>query len=231
MKTTVKRTLSLLLAAASMASVLTACGSKDTAAADTSANTQAASASADASDLGPVLTRIKESGEMVIATASGYMPYEFVDISSANQDVIGVDMALGDKIIEKLSDKLGVEVKKKVEDTTFTANLAAVAADQVDIMLAAVDAAADMVDVGSNPADGGSQLLLLGVIDLDDVAVNQHFSGIRAKVAGAELIHLVANHAQFLLVQADFLADGSRAVWHIETLLSQYNGHFFSKTW
>ena len=136
MKTTVKRTLSLLLAAASMASVLTACGSKDTAAADTSADTQAASASADASDLGPVLTRIKESGEMVIATASGYMPYEFVDISSANQDVIGVDMALGDKIIEKLSDKLGVEVKKKVEDTTFTANLAAVAADQVDIMLA-----------------------------------------------------------------------------------------------
>lgn len=136
MKTTVKRTLSLLLAAASMASVLTACGSKDTSAADTSADTQAASASTDASDLGPVLTRIKESGEMVIATASGYMPYEFVDISSANQDVIGVDMALGDKIIEKLSDKLGVEVKKKVEDTTFTANLAAVAADQVDIMLA-----------------------------------------------------------------------------------------------
>lgn len=70
MKTTVKRTLSLLLAAASMASVLTACGSKDSAAADTSADTQAASASADASDLGPVLTRIKESGEMVIATAS-----------------------------------------------------------------------------------------------------------------------------------------------------------------
>ena len=119
-----------------MASVLTACGSKGTSAADTSADTQAASASTDASDLGPVLTRIKESGEMVIATASGYMPYEFVDISSANQDVIGVDMALGDKIIEKLSDKLGVEVKKKVEDTTFTANLAAVAADQVDIMLA-----------------------------------------------------------------------------------------------
>ena len=73
---------------------------------------------------------------MVIATASGYMPYEFVDITSSNQDVIGVDMALGDKIIEKLSDKLGVEVKKKVEDTTFTANLAAVVADQVDIMLA-----------------------------------------------------------------------------------------------
>lgn len=136
MKTTVKRTLALLLATASMASVLTACGSSGSAAADTSTDTQAASASSDTSELGPVLSRIKESGEMVIATASGYMPYEFVDITSSNQDVIGVDMALGDKIIEKLSDKLGVEVKKKVEDTTFTANLAAVAADQVDIMLA-----------------------------------------------------------------------------------------------
>ena len=41
------------------------------------------------------------------------------------------------------------------------------------------------------------------------------------------MVHLVANHAQFLLIQADFFADGSRAVWHIETLLSQYNGQFF----
>ena len=98
-------------------------------------------------------------------------------------------------------------------------------------MTGAVDAAADEVDVCGNPADSGSQLLLLGVIHLDDVPVNQHFPGIRAEVAGAKLVHLVANHAQFLLIQADFFADGSRAVWHIETLLSQYNGLFFSKTW
>ena len=41
-----------------------------------------------------------------------------------------------------------------------------------------------------------------------DVPVNQHFPGIRAEVAGAKLVHLVANHAQFLLIQADFFADG-----------------------
>ena len=35
---------------------------------------------------------------MVIATASGYMPYEFVDITSSNQDVIGVDMALATRL-------------------------------------------------------------------------------------------------------------------------------------
>ena len=42
--------------------------------------------------------------------------------------------------------------------------------------------------------------------------VNQHFPGIRAEVAGAKLVHLVLDEIQFLLVQADFLADGSCAV-------------------
>ena len=59
---------------------------------------------------------------------------------------------------------------------------------------------------------------------------NQHFPGIRAEVAGAKLVHLVANHAQFLLIQTDFFADGSCTVWHIKELLSLYNGHFFVET-
>ena len=49
---------------------------------------------------------------------------------------------------------------------------------------------------------------------------------IRTEVAGTELVHLVANYAQFLLIQADFFADGSCAVWHDKTLLSLLNGHF-----
>lgn len=134
MKNSVKRTLALLMAA-SMALAVSACGSSDTAA-TTTTDSDTASDTSETSDLGPVLTRIKETGKMVVATASGYMPYEFIDISSTDQKVIGIDMALGDKIAEKLSEKLGVEVEKEVEDTTFTANLAAVAADQVDIMLA-----------------------------------------------------------------------------------------------
>ena len=49
-----------------------------------------------------------------------------------------------------------------------------------------------------------------------------------AKRAGAKMVHLVANHAQFLLIQADFFADGSCTVWHIKELLSLYNGHLFA---
>ena len=101
-----------------------------------------------------------------------------------------------------------------------------------ETLLAIVDtAAADEVDVCGKLADSGSQLLLLGVIHLDDVPVDEHFPGVCAEVVRPQLAHFVLDEIQLLFVQADFLADGARAVWYIETLLSQYNGHFFSKTW
>ena len=132
MKNTVKRLLAALMTASMMTAALTGCGDKT----DTATKSDAAASAEDTAEMGPVMSRIKETGKMVIATASGYMPYEFIDITSPNQEVIGVDMALGDKIVEKLSEKLGISVEKQIEDTTFTANLAAVAADQVDIMIA-----------------------------------------------------------------------------------------------
>ena len=100
-----------------------------------------------------------------------------------------------------------------------------------ETLLAIVDtAAADEVDVCGNPADSGSQLLLLGVIHLDDVPVDEHLPGVCAEVVRPQLAHFVLDEIQLLFVQADFLADGARAVWYIETLLSQYNGHFFVET-
>ena len=74
----------------------------------------------------------------------------------------------------------------------------------------------------------GYWLFLLGVIDLDDVSVDQHLAGVSAEVVRPQLAHLVANYAQFLLIQADFFADGSCTVWHIKELLSLYNGHLFA---
>lgn len=119
-------------------SLLAGCGSP-------SASQQPASdlAASDLPEMGPVLTRIAESGKMKVVTASGYMPYEFIDIESPDQTVIGVDMALGEKIVERLSDELGVEVEMQIENTTFTSNLAAIAADQADIMLAGMSPTAE----------------------------------------------------------------------------------------
>lgn len=132
MKNTKKRLLAALLAGA-MLTGLTACGgtSSDTAAEEETTQTDpSAETEGDAeSDMGPAMQRIMESGTLVIGTASGYAPYEFIDINSVDQQVIGIDMALGKRIAEKL----GVEVK--ISDMTFSALLGALTTDQIDIIL------------------------------------------------------------------------------------------------
>ena len=90
----------------------------------------------------------------------------------------------------------------------------------------AVDAAANLVDVRGGTADSGSQLFLLGVVYLDDVSVDQHLAGVSAEIVCPQLAHLVLNEIRLLFVEADFFADGSRAVWHIKEPLLLYNGHF-----
>lgn len=135
MKNMRKRMLAGTLTGAMALALLTGCSGSDTSTAENTSGEES-TAAVDTSELGPVLTRIAESGTMVVATASGYMPYEFVDIESADQEVIGVDMALGQAIADRLSEELGVDVEMQIENTTFTANLAAIAADQADIMIA-----------------------------------------------------------------------------------------------
>ncbi len=77
--------------------------------------------------------------------------------------------------------------------------------------LGAVDAAADLVDVRGGTADGSGQHLLLGVVHLDDIAVDQHLAGVSAEVVRPQLAHFVLHEIQLLLVEADFLADGVRS--------------------
>lgn len=71
-----------------------------------------------------------------------------------------------------------------------------------------------------------ANFFLLGVVHLDNVAGDQHLAGVSAEVVRSQLAHLVLDEIQFLLVQADFFADGSCAVWHIKERLSLYNGYF-----
>lgn len=85
-----------------------------------------------AGEAGPLLTKIKESGKLIVGTASGYPPYEFVDITSADQAVIGVDMELA----QAIADELGVELE--IQDMTFSALLASIPAGTVDMAIAGV---------------------------------------------------------------------------------------------
>ena len=96
-------------------------------------------------------------------------------------------------------------------------------------MPGAVDAAANLVDIPGNPADGCGQLFLLGVVHFDDVAVNRHLAEICTHVPGAELRHLVLDEPPLLLGDAVRIGLVRSAIGYSPP--SNYNGHFKRKTW
>ncbi len=81
---------------------------------------------------GTLLKSIKDKGELVVGTASGYPPYEFVDITSSSQEVIGIDMALA----KAIADELGV--KLIISDMAFSALLSSIPAGKIDIAVAGI---------------------------------------------------------------------------------------------
>lgn len=133
-----KRALAMVMTAVMSVMALGGCGADSTttttAATTTeiSSGTETTAAAAEAGTETGLLAKIKESGKLVVGTASGYPPYEFVDITSADQAVIGVDMELAKAIAEEL----GVELE--IQDMTFSSLLAAIPAGKIDMAIAGV---------------------------------------------------------------------------------------------
>ena len=86
-----------------------------------------------ATDFSAQIQKIKESGKIVVGTASGYPPYEFIDASKADKTVIGIDM----KIAQALADKLGV--KLEVQDMNFQSLLSSLTSGKVDIAISGIN--------------------------------------------------------------------------------------------
>lgn len=123
MKNIVWKTAVLGLAAAAAFS-LAGCG-------DDSA--KSGSASSGAQKESALMQKIKSSGKLVVGTASGYPPYEFVDTNSGDKKVIGVDMELA----QKVADKLGV--KLEVQDMNFQALLSSLTSGKIDVAIAGIN--------------------------------------------------------------------------------------------
>lgn len=81
-------------------------------------------------------------------------------------------------------------------------------------MPSADDTTTDVIDICGSTTDSGGEFLLLGVVHLDDAAVNGHFAEIGARIPGAKLRYLVANQITFLFGDAHLDADGSGTVCH-----------------
>ena len=128
---------------------------------------------------GTLLQSIKSKGTLVVGTASGYPPYEFIDTSKSDKEVVGIDMALA----EKIADKLGV--KLKIEDMGFSALLSSLASNNVDIAIAGIsptDERKKTVDFSDNYIDA-SQKILIRKEDADRFKTIDNFKG---KMIGAE---------------------------------------------
>lgn len=108
--------------------MMAGCGS------DKAASSQAASA---AQPKGELLQQIKQRGKLIVGTASGFPPYEFIDTSKSEKTVTGIDMALA----QKIADKLGV--KLEIQDMNFSAILSSMAANKVDIAISGMTPTAE----------------------------------------------------------------------------------------
>ena len=56
---------------------------------------------------GKLMQQIKEKGQLVVGTASGFPPYEFIDTSKSEKTVAGIDI----KLAQAIADKLGVKLR------------------------------------------------------------------------------------------------------------------------
>ena len=120
--------LAILGVAACGVFALTGCGG------DKASSTAASSASGQ----GALLQKIKKDGKLVVGTAPGFPPYEFLDTSVKDKkSITGIDI----KIAEAVAKKLGV--KLEVQDMTFQSLLASITTGKIDIAISAITPTAE----------------------------------------------------------------------------------------
>lgn len=113
------------LAAAALAGVLLAAGCGGS-------GEKKEAAKAEGAPQGALMQQIKERGKLIVGTASGFPPYEFIDTSKSEKTVTGIDI----KLAQAIADKLGVALE--VQDMNFSAILSSIAANKVDIAISGI---------------------------------------------------------------------------------------------
>ena len=121
-------------------------------------SSQPAKSSAGNSSQSALMQKIKKDGKLVVGTASGFPPYEFLDTSVKDQKKIdGIDM----KLAEAVAQKLGV--KLEVQDMTFQSLLSSITTGKVDIAISAINPTEERkktVDFSHNYLEGKQTLLI-----------------------------------------------------------------------
>ncbi len=165
-----KKMLVLALSAAMLLTVLTGCGSSETAAPQDEQATEAPATEQPAAEPSTLLEQIKAKGKLVVGTEAQYAPYEFKDLDA---NFVGCDMWLA----QQIADSLGVELE--IVDMSFAGIIPAVQSGQVDLGIAAftnTPERAEEIDF-SNLYETSAQLLIVKTGNADTYSTKEALAG------------------------------------------------------
>ena len=165
-----KKIMVLALSAAMLLTVLTGCGSSETAATQAPQATEAPAAEQPAAEPSTLLEQIKAKGKLVVGTEAQYAPYEFKDFDA---NFVGCDMWLA----QQIADSLGVELE--IVDMSFAGIIPAVQSGQVDLGIAAftnTPERAEEIDF-SDLYETSAQLLIVKTGNADTYSTKEALAG------------------------------------------------------
>ena len=165
-----KKIMVLALSAAMLLTVLTGCGSSETAATQAPQATEAPAAEQPAAEASTLLEQIKAKGQLVVGTEAQYAPYEFKDFDA---NFVGCDMWLA----QQIADSLGVELE--IVDMSFAGIIPAVQSGQVDLGIAAftnTPERAEEIDF-SDLYETSAQLLIVKTGNADTYSTKEALAG------------------------------------------------------
>ena len=165
-----KKMLVLALSAAMLLTVLTGCGSSETAAPQDEQATEAQAEEQPAAEASTLLEQIKAKGKLVVGTEAQYAPYEFKDLDA---NFVGCDMWLA----QQIADSLGVELE--IVDMSFAGLIPAVQSGQVDLGIAAftnTPERAEEIDF-SDLYETSAQLLIVKTGNADTYSTKEALAG------------------------------------------------------
>ena len=138
MKNTKKIISAILIAVLVFA--MAGCGSAQPAASAAPAAPAQADASSDNSFGSAKIAEIQKNGKLVLGTASGYPPFEFVSVEN-NGNVIGIDV----EFAQAIADKIGVSLE--VQDMPFGELVMALSTGNCDICIAGMPETPEKAEV------------------------------------------------------------------------------------
>ena len=165
-----KKMLLLALSAAMLLTVLTGCGSSETAAPQDEQATEAPATEQPAAEPSTLLEQIKAKSKLVVGTEAQYAPYEFKDLDA---NFVGCDMWLA----QQIADSLGVELE--IVDMSFAGIIPAVQSGQVDLGIAAftnTPERAEEIDF-SDLYETSAQLLIVKTGNADTYSTKEALAG------------------------------------------------------